>query len=58
MDGRKGRRSYKTKRGNIIKKTHKMRETEKQRENIEEARKELRIARRICKKTKKQWEMG
>ena len=33
-----------------------MRATEKQRGNVEEARKELRIARRIYKKTKKQWE--
>ena len=33
-----------------------MRETEKQRGNVEKARKELRIARRIYKKAKKQWE--
>ena len=33
-----------------------MRDTEKQRENIEEARKELRMARRIYKKKKKQSE--
>ena len=43
-------------RGTISEKTQKMRETEKQRGNVEEARKELRIARRIYKKTKKQWE--
>ena len=33
-----------------------MREADKQRGNVEEARKELRIARRIYKKAKKQWE--
>ena len=43
-------------RGTISEKTQKMRETERQRGNVEEARKELRIARRIYKKTKKQWE--
>ena len=43
-------------RGAISDKTQKMREADKQRGNVEEARKELRIARRIYKKTKKQWE--
>ena len=43
-------------RGTISEKTQKMRETEKQRGNVEEARKELRIVRRIYKKAKKQWE--
>ena len=40
----------------ISEKNQKMRETAKQRGNVEEARKELRITRRIYKKAKKQWE--
>ena len=40
----------------ISEKNQKMRETEKQKGNVEKARKELRIARRIYKKAKKQWE--
>ena len=40
----------------ISEKIQKMRETEKQRGNVEKARKELRIARRVYKKAKKQWE--
>ena len=40
----------------ISEKTQKMRETEKQKGNVEKARKELRIARRIYRKAKKQWE--
>ena len=43
-------------RGVISEKTQKMRETEQQRGNIEEAREELRVARRVYKKRKKQWE--
>ena len=43
-------------RGAISEKTQKMRETETQRGNVEKARKELRIARRIYKKAKKQRE--
>ena len=40
----------------ISEKAQKMREAEKQRGNVEEARKESRITRRIYKKAKKQWE--